>query len=93
MVTMSATDAKNKIGELWDIADREPVTIERNGTPRYLVVPVGAYVAVPREEYDRLRGGAPRQSRRIGFARTVFAGADIAALLDVDLSEAMKDYL
>jgi PHD/YefM family antitoxin component YafN of YafNO toxin-antitoxin module len=93
MITMSATDAKNKIGELWDLADKEPVTIERNGTARYVVVPVGSYVAVSRAEYDRLLGYDSHPQRQIGFAAELLDGFDVDALLEVDLSDAMREYM
>ena len=93
MITMSATDAKNKIGDLWELADKEPVTIERNGTARYIVSPVDTYVTLPREEYDRLRGGTEHPPRQIGFAKELFAGTDIDALLNVDLTDVMQEYL
>jgi len=38
MQTISATDAKNRIGELWEMAEREPVTVERNGLPSFQVI-------------------------------------------------------
>jgi len=90
---MSATDVKNKIGELWDLAATEPVTIERNGTPRFIVMPADSYVAVPRAEYDRLCGGADRPPRQIGFAKELLAEVDVDALLAVDLTEAMREYM
>jgi len=93
MVTMSATDAKNKIGELWELASKEPVTIERNGKAQYMIVPVDTYVAVLRSDYERLRAGEDRPPRQIGFAKELFAGADVNALLDVDLTEAMREYI
>ncbi|BDI28391.1 hypothetical protein CCAX7_004420 [Capsulimonas corticalis] len=91
MPTMSATDVKNRIGDLWNAADIEPVTVERNGSPRYVVASVDKYVAIPREEYDRLRG--LKAPPRLGFAKALFAGVDTDALLEVDLTEAMRDYL
>jgi PHD/YefM family antitoxin component YafN of YafNO toxin-antitoxin module len=91
MKTISATDAKNKIGELWDLADKEPVTVERNGKARYLLVPLDRYVAISKDEYKRLRG--PRKAPRMGFAKDLFVGVDTAALLAVDISDEMKDYM
>jgi len=91
MTTISASDVKNRIGDLWATADKEPVVVERNGKPRYLVAAFDKYVAIPKEEYDRLRGAKP--APRLGFAREVFAGADIDALLEVDLTGAMQDFI
>lgn len=91
MMTITATEAKNRIGELWDMADNEPVIVERNGTPRYLVASLDKYVAVSRDEYDRLRGVTA--TPRLGFAQQLLAGIDTDALLQVDLSETLREYL
>jgi hypothetical protein len=88
---MSATDVKNHIGELWEIADSEPVIVERNGTPRYLVASFDKYVAVPREEYDRLRGAVA--TPRLGFAKHILADTDVDALLQIDLSQVLQEHL
>ena len=47
MTTISASDVKNRIGDLWDSADKEPVIVERNGKPRYMVTAIDKYVAIP----------------------------------------------
>ena len=91
MPKMSATDVKNRIGDLWNTADLEPVTVERNGSPSYIVASVAKYVVISREEYDRLRGA--KAAPRLGFAKAFFAGTDTDALLAVDLGDAMRDYL
>jgi PHD/YefM family antitoxin component YafN of YafNO toxin-antitoxin module len=91
MITISATDAKNKIGELWDLADREPVTVERNGKARYMLISIDDYVAVPREEYERTRSNRP--APRFGCAKHLFEGVDTDALLAVDLSDMFRDYI
>ncbi len=90
MQTISATDAKNRIGELWSLADKEPVTVEINGTARYVVVSLENYAVISKEEYDRLR--APKKAPRPGFAKDLFAGIDTAKLLAVDVSEEFEDY-
>jgi hypothetical protein len=91
MATITATEAKNRIGELWEMADHEPVIVERNGTPRYLVAALDKYVAIPRDEYDRLRGvGVPP---RLGFAQQLLEGVDTDALLQMDLDETLREYL
>lgn len=46
MIEMSATDAKNRFGELLELARKEPVKIQKNG--RDLAVVVSA------EDYQRL---------------------------------------
>jgi prevent-host-death family protein len=54
MAEISATDAKNKFGEVLEMARKEPVTIQKNG--RAVAVLVSA------EEYRRMvaGGGEPR---------------------------------
>jgi PHD/YefM family antitoxin component YafN of YafNO toxin-antitoxin module len=91
MATMSATDAKNKIGELWDLAEQEPVTIERNGVAKYQLISTDKYIALPKHEYERLRS-VKRVPRR-GFAREALKDLDVEALLAVDISAEFEDYL
>jgi len=88
MATISATEAKNKIGDLWQMAEQEPVTIERNGVPKYQIISTDQYVAVPKEEYDRLR--SVKRAPRFGFAREQLKGLDTDALLAVDISAELE---
>ncbi len=46
MKTVTATELKTKTGETLDAAQKEPVTIEKNGRP--------VAVIVPQADYDRL---------------------------------------
>jgi prevent-host-death family protein len=46
MAEMTATEAKNRFGEVIEIARREPVRVQRNGRT--------AVVVVDAEQYDRL---------------------------------------
>jgi hypothetical protein len=91
MAIMSATDAKNKIGELWHLAEREPVTIERNGVAKYQVIPTDRFVAVPIEEYATLKPA--KRAPQFGCAREKFKGFDSAALLAVDITGEFEEYL
>ena len=43
MQTFSATEAKAKLGLILDTAQREPVTIEKQGRPYAVVLPMEAY--------------------------------------------------
>lgn len=52
MAEMTATDAKNRFGELLEIARQEPVHIQKNG--RDVAVMVSA------EDYQRLTNGVSR---------------------------------
>jgi len=91
MATISATDAKNKIGDLWAMAEQEPVTIERNGVPKYQLISTDHYVAVTVEEYDRLK--SVKRAPRLGFAKEELAGLDVDALLAVDISAEFEGYI
>ncbi len=46
MKRFAAKEAKNEFGHMLDTARREPVTIEKNGRPVAVVVPI--------EDYERL---------------------------------------
>lgn len=91
MATMSATDVKNHIGELWELADREPVTIERNGMPKYQLVSTEKYVVVEVDEYNRLKSN--KRVPRRGFAKHLLKGFDMDALLAVDVTSEFEGYL
>ena len=91
MATMSATDAKNRIGELWELASREPVTIERHGVPMYQLISTDQFVAVPLDEYERLK--SVKRAPRFGFARDQFKGFDADALLAVDAGGELEAFL
>lgn len=55
MRTMSARDAKNRFGELLMDAQREPVTIERNGKPVAVVQSFEEHEEVQRMKLEWLR--------------------------------------
>ena len=54
MIEMSATDAKNKFGQVMEMARKEPVRIQKSGR--------AAVVVVSADEYDLLvqRGASPK---------------------------------
>ena len=54
MATMTATEAKNRFGEMLDTARKEPVFIEKNGRPVGVLVSVETYAALAENR------GAPR---------------------------------
>jgi len=83
MHSMSATNVRNRIGDLWKMAEQAPVTVERNGTPCFQVIAIDKYVAVPREEYERMKSGS--KGLQPGFAADLFEGVDVDALLAVDI--------
>ena len=88
MATVSATDAKNRIGELWALAEEAPVTIERNGVAKFQVISTEHYVAVPIDEFDRLK--SKRRTPRFGFAKDYFQGVDTDALLAINASTELE---
>jgi prevent-host-death family protein len=62
MDTIAAADAKTNFGALLDKAQREPVTISKNGRPVAVVMSASAY-----EEQQRLKLELLRQEVRKGL--------------------------
>jgi prevent-host-death family protein len=54
MTSISATDAKNRLGQVLEKAQREPVFIEKQGRPHSVLMSV--------EHYEELLSGASRES-------------------------------
>ena len=52
MKTVTATELKTKTGETLDAAQREPVSIEKNGRPIAVIVPQADYERLMRLEND-----------------------------------------
>jgi prevent-host-death family protein len=48
MRTVSSIDAKNRLGQLLDAAQRAPVTVTKKGRPTAVVMSI--------EDYERMRG-------------------------------------
>jgi prevent-host-death family protein len=85
MQTISATDARNNIGKLWETASREPVTVESAGKP--------IVVVISPETYNKLTGVLrPRQA---GCAKHLLSGAgiDVNELLSISVEDAFEDYM
>ncbi|MES2413292.1 MAG: type II toxin-antitoxin system Phd/YefM family antitoxin [Pseudomonadota bacterium] len=53
MTTVSALEAKNRLGQILDAAQREPVTITRHGRPYVVVIAV--------DDYEALLAGSPEK--------------------------------
>jgi antitoxin Phd len=51
MSTFSALEAKNRLGQIIDAAQREPVTITRHGRPAVVVLAI--------QDYEALLAGNP----------------------------------
>ena len=85
MITISATEARNNIGKLWDKAAKEPVTIESAGKPIAVVLNAETY-----KELTMVR--APRQS---GCGRHLLSGKGIKIndLLATPLEDVFSEYI
>ena len=65
MKTVSALDAKNRLGELLDDAQRQPITVTRNGRPSVVVVSAESYERRRRLSRERMQQA---MSRAGGYA-------------------------
>ncbi len=81
MRTVSAIDAKNRFGQLLEAAQREPVTVTKQGRPAAVVLSV--------EDYERMRGAA--NARLIDSARRMQEEAADAGLTEEVLDELLTD--
>lgn len=82
MVTINATEARNNIGKLWSRAAKEPVTILSAGQP--------VAVVLSPAEFEKLT--ARRRGAKAGFAKHLFQGVDMNALLDTSLDDVFEEY-
>jgi len=55
MKTVTALDAKNRLGEVLEAAQRHPVSITRNGRPSVVVISAESYARRQRMALERLR--------------------------------------
>ena len=84
MVTLTATEARNNIGKLWEKGATEPVMVEAAGKPL-------AVVLSP-QEYDKLVG-ARRKPRVAGTAANLLANVDVDALLATPIDDVFAEYM
>ena len=68
----TATELKNRTGDVLDAASREAVAIARHGTPRFVVMSL--------ERYERLTQTGPRRAVRVGDLIDGEAAELVAAL-------------
>ncbi len=80
MKTISATDARNNIAELWKMASDGPVAVENRGVAI-------AYVVSP-TDFERLN----RRPRQFGTGKDLLKGVDPNVLLAVPL-EGFEEYM
>jgi antitoxin Phd len=81
MRTVSAIDAKNRFGQLLAAAQREPVTVTKQGRPAAVVLSV--------EDYERMRGAA--NARLLESVRRMQEEAAAAGLTEEALDELLTD--
>ncbi len=81
MVTINATEARNNIGKLWKEAASGPVT----------VLSAGQAVAVVLSPAEFAKLTARRRGAKAGFAKHLFQGVDMNALLDTKIDEAFEE--
>ena len=81
MRTVSAIDAKNRFGQLLAAAQREPVTVPKQGRPAAVVLSV--------EDYERMRGAA--NARLLDSVRRMQEEAAAAGLTEEALDELLTD--
>ncbi len=83
MITMSATDARNNIGRLWDAATEEPVLIESAGKPIAVVLSPAEFQKLTRQ----------RRPRQAGCGKRLLANINVDALLNTPIEDAFAEYL
>ncbi len=81
MRTVSAIDANNRFGQLLEAAQREPVTVTKQGRPAAVVLSV--------EDYERMRGAA--NARLLDSVRRMQKEAAAAGLTEEVLDELLTD--
>jgi prevent-host-death family protein len=82
MTTISATEARNNIGKLWDKASNGPVTVLSAGEP--------VAVVLSPAEYEKLT--ARKRGVKAGFAKHLFPGVDVNSLLETNIDSVFEDY-
>ena len=81
MKHISAIDAKNRFGQLLQAAQREPVTVTKQGRPAAVVLSI--------DDYERMRGAA--RARLLETVRRMQEEATAAGLIEEALDELLKD--
>ncbi|MCB1742054.1 MAG: type II toxin-antitoxin system Phd/YefM family antitoxin [Gammaproteobacteria bacterium] len=81
MKTISAIEAKNRFGQLLEAAQREPVTVTKQGRPAAVVLSV--------EDYERMRGAA--RASLLESVRRMQQEAAAAGLTEEVLDELLAD--
>lgn len=63
MKTITALEAKTRLGEVLETAQRQPVSITRNGRPSVVVISAESYQRRQRMARERLRQSLQRAGR------------------------------
>ena len=82
MVIINAAEACNNIEELWSKAAKGPVTVLSAGQ--------AVAVVLSPAEFERLT--ARHHGAKAGFAKHLFGGVDLNALLDTSLDDVFEGY-
>jgi prevent-host-death family protein len=82
MVTINTTEARNNLEKLWSQAAKEPVTVLSAGR--------AVAVVLSPAEFERLT--ARRRGAKAGFAKHLFNGVDLNALLETSLDDVFEEY-
>ncbi len=82
MTTISATEARNNIGKLWSETANGPVTI----------LSAGQAVAVVLSPTEFAQLTARKRGVKAGFAKHLFPGTDMNALLETNIDDVFEDY-
>ena len=78
MKTVAAKEAKNHFGQLIDAAQREAVTIEKNGRPGAVVISMDEYHEHERMKLQALRHDLAEAEQQIKEGRAVDFTQDVA---------------
>jgi prevent-host-death family protein len=81
MKTVTALEAKNRLGQVIDAAQRQPVTVTRQGRPSVVILSA--------EEYDRRQSRAWR--KLLATMDATGAQAAKSGLTDAELDRLMAD--
>jgi len=82
VVTINAAEAHEDIEKLWSQAAQEPVTVLSAGQ--------AVAVVLSPTEFERLT--AQRRGAKAGFAKHLFNGVDLNALLETSLDDVFEEY-
>ncbi len=83
MKTASATEVKNKLGQFFDAALREPVVVEKSGRPSVVILSYGEYERLQAME-DAYWGSKAQAAGESGWVGSEAALGKIRERLDAE---------